>query len=639
MTSESSMIDRALAEAHLPALLMALIHMTGDTGLLSPEWRASYQPMEEAIKARMGGYTPAMAAELRARAKTAIAAHMEGAALPPVPSPGMIATMMNFVAGADIPERYIPFLMAQLGLSGGDAGRCPAAETTRNLAGSHLRVVIVGAGMSGLLAAIRLKQAGVDFTVIEKNADVGGTWLENVYPGCRVDVPSHLYAYSFEKRNDCRQFYATQDVLLAYFREMVDKYDLRPHIAFNAAVEEAIFDEAESIWRVRLRDPEGVRTLHAEALITAVGQLNRPNFPEIDGKDRFAGPSFHSAAWRQDIDLSGKRVAVIGTGASAYQFVPKIAPNVAKLSVFQRTAPWPLPKSHYHHEVPPEKIWLLNNVPFYDTWYRFYLFWTLTDGAISALTADADWDGPPQTIGAANAYFRGLLTETIQAQVTDRPDLLAKLIPDYPAGGKRLLVDNGLWCQTMKRDNVDLVTTPIDKIEPDGVATRDGVLHAADVIIYGTGFQASRFIWPMRIVGRNGQEIQDAWQGDARAYLGITAPGFPNLFMIYGPNTNLVVNGSIVLFSECAVRYIIGCLDLLAQTGATTLEVKQSVHDAFNLKVDAANARMAWGAAGVSSWYKNATGRVSQNWPFPLVDYWNATLAPNPDDFLLRGSS
>jgi len=629
------MIDRALAEAHLPALLMSVIHMTGDTGLLSPAWRASYKPMDEPKNLRSGGYAPGMAAALRARAKAAIETHLAGAALPPIPSPDMIATMMNFVAGADIPQSYIPFLMEQLGLSGSDSSGSLDSETTRRLARARMRVVIVGAGMSGLLAAIRLKQEGADFTVIEKNADVGGTWLENVYPGCRVDVPSHLYAYSFEHRNDFRQFFSTQDVLLAYFREMAKKYDLRPHIAFNTTVEEAVFSEHESLWRVRLRDPDGVRTLEAEALITAVGQLNRPNIPDIKGRESFAGPSFHSAAWRQDVDLTAKRVAVIGTGASAYQFVPEIAPKVSKLSVFQRTPPWPLPKSHYHHEVPPEKIWLLNNVPFYDKWYRFYLFWTLTDGAISALTADPGWDGPPQTIGAANAFFRRLLTDAMQAQVADRPDLLEKLIPNYPAGGKRLLVDNGLWCQTMKRENVDLVTTPIDEIQPDGVVTRDGQLHAADVIIYGTGFQASRFIWPMRIVGRNGQEIQDAWQGDARAYLGITAPGFPNLFMIYGPNTNLVVNGSIVLFSECAVRYIMGCLALLVETGSSTLEVKQSVHDEFNISVDAANARMAWGVAGVSSWYKNATGRVSQNWPFPLVDYWNATLAPNREDFLL----
>jgi 4-hydroxyacetophenone monooxygenase len=631
MTPHGASIDSALAEAHLPSLLMAVVHLTGDVGLLTPEWQARYSRSDESHEARAGGYTQAMADMLRARARAAIEAHLAGAPLPPQPSSDIIARMMNFVAGAEIPAHYMSFLMAQLGLTTSDA-----ASQSSQAASAGMRVVIVGAGMSGLLAAIRLKQAGIDFTVIEKNADVGGTWLENIYPGCRVDVPSHLYTYSFELKNDLPQYFSPQPVLLDYFRQMAAKYDLRPHIQFNTTVEEAVFDETSSVWRLQLSHPDGRKALQADAMITAVGQLNRPYIPDIKGRDNFAGESFHSACWRRDIDLAGKRVAVVGTGASAYQFVPEIVPQVAHLTIFQRTPPWALPKPHYHSDVPAGKIWLLENVPFYDKWYRFYLFWTLTDGAIAALTSDPDWTGPADAIGAANQQFRGLLAQAMRGQVGDRPDLLAKIMPDYPAGGKRLLVDNGLWLGTMKRDNVDLITGPITEITPQGVVGSDGELHEADIIIYGTGFQASRFIWPMRIVGRNGREIQDAWQGDARAYLGITTPGFPNMFMIYGPNTNLVVNGSIILFSECAVRYILGCLELIAESGSPTLEVRRDVHDAYNARVDAANARMAWGVPQVSSWYKNATGRVSQNWPFPLVDYWNATISPQPNDFLMQ---
>jgi 4-hydroxyacetophenone monooxygenase len=632
MTQHGSLIDSALAEAHLPSLLMAVVHLTGDVGLLTPEWQARYSRSDESREARAGGYTQAMQDALRARARAAIEAHLAGAPLPPQPPSDIIARMMNFVAGADIPAHYMSFLMAQLGLTGSDAVAPPASKA----ASAGIRVVIVGAGMSGLLAAIRLKQAGIEFTVIEKNLDVGGTWLENIYPGCRVDVPSQLYTYSFELKTDFPQYYSTQPVLLDYFRQMAAKYDLRPHIQFNTIVEEAVFDEAASRWRLQLNHPDGRKTLEADTMITAVGQLNRPHIPDIKGRDDFAGTSFHSACWRRDIDLAGKRVAVIGTGASAYQFVPEIAPQVAHLTIFQRTPPWALPKPHYHFEVPPGKMWLLENVPFYGKWYRFYLFWTLTDGAIAALTSDPDWTGPADAIGAANQHFRTLLADAMRVQVSDRPDLLAKIMPDYPAGGKRLLVDNGLWLSTMKRDNVDLVTGSIAEITPQGVVTSDGELHEADVIIYGTGFQASRFIWPMRIAGRNGLEIQDVWQGDARAYLGITVPGFPNMFMIYGPNTNLVVNGSIILFSECAVRYIVGCIELMAENAAGTLEVRRDVHDAFNARVDAANAKMAWGVPQVSSWYKNATGRVSQNWPFPLVDYWNVTMRPDPNDFLMQ---
>jgi 4-hydroxyacetophenone monooxygenase len=352
--------------------------------------------------------------------------------------------------------------------------------------------------------------------------------------------------------------------------------------------------------------------------------------------ETFEGPSFHSARWRHDIDLAGKRVAVIGTGASAFQFVPAIASSVAHLEVFQRTPPWLIPSAHYHHDVPAGKKWLLEHVPFYGKWYRFWLFWTLTDGVYEAVKADRDWRGDTKAVGAANAVLREMLAAAIALQAPDDPALLEKVIPAYPFGGKRPLVDNGVWIAALRRDNVDLVTEPIEAITPTGPRTADGVEHPADVLIYGTGFHASRFLVPMRIVGRGGVELHEAWDGDARAYLGMTAPGFPNLFMLYGPNTNIVVNGSIIFFSECSVRYVVGALKLMAETGSRTMEVKRDVHDAFNARVDAANALMAWGSPHVTSWYKNATGRVSQNWPFPLVDYWNATVAPNPEDFVLE---
>jgi 4-hydroxyacetophenone monooxygenase len=275
-------------------------------------------------------------------------------------------------------------------------------------------------------------------------------------------------------------------------------------------------------------------------------------------------------------------------------------------------------------------------VPFYGKWYRFWLFWRLTDGLTAAVTSDPDWTGGPQAVSAANAELRAMLEWALRAQAPDDPDLQEKIVPKYPVGGKRGLVDNGVWVKALKRDNVDLVTTPIEKVTAGGVVTRDGVEHPADVMIFGTGFHASRFLWPMKIVGRGGVDLHEAWDGDARAYLGMTTPSFPNLFMIYGPNTNIVVNGSIIFFSECSVRYVLGCLKLMIETDATTIEVRRDVHDDFNARVDAANALMAWGAPQVTSWYKNEKGRVSQNWPFPLVDYWTATVAPNPADFILE---
>ena len=633
MTDPSDTLDAALAEAHLPALLMAVVHLTGDASLLTAERRPGYVLLADG---KLGGYSPEVQADIRARGKAAIAAHLNGAPLPPSPSPSTVRKMMDWMAGVDIPEQYARFLTEELHLDGVDSSRPDWSDPALKAAARRIKVLVVGAGMSGLLTGIRLKQAGVDFTILDKNPDAGGTWFENVYPGCRVDNPNHMYSYSFEPNHDFPQYYSTQPVLLDYFRRVTDKHGLRAHIRFETTVEQAVFDEAEGLWRVTVKTAGGGReVLEATALVTAVGQLNQPRYPDIEGLESFDGPSFHSARWRHDVDLTGKRVAVIGTGASAFQFVPEIAPKVAHLDVYQRTPPWPLPGPTYHHDVPEGKKWLLEHVPFYGKWYRFWLFWMMTDGFIEAVKADPGWNGGPETVGLANAALRALVVEAVRAQAPDRPDLLEKIIPTYPIGGKRALVDNGVWVGALKRDNVDLITTGIDRITPAGVVTRDGVEHPADVLIHGTGFHASRFLWPMRIVGRGGVTLDEAWNGDARAYLGMTTPGFPNLFMLYGPNTNIVVNGSIVFFSECSVRYVVGALKLLAETGSQTMEVRQDVHDAFNARVDAANALMAWGSPHVSSWYKNATGRVSQNWPFPLVDYWNATVAPNPEDFIL----
>jgi 4-hydroxyacetophenone monooxygenase len=634
----ADLLEQGLKEAHLPALLMSLIHITGDTGLLEEFPRPVYDFFADG---RAGGYTPEVQEKLRARARLEIAKYRAGnGKLPAPPSPAAARAMMNFIAGADIPEHYVPFLMEELGLEGADA-KYPHWEGEKLQARKKdMRVVVIGAGMSGLLTAIRLQQAGIAFDVIEKNKDVGGTWFENTYPGCRVDTQNHLYSYSFEPNHDWPLHYSTQDVLLGYFRRIAAKHDLKKNIRFETQVSEARFDEKASKWNVRVRDANGKEnTIVADAVISAVGQLNQPRLPDIEGRETFEGPSFHSARWRHDIDLKGKSVAVIGTGASAFQFVPEIAKDVAHLTVFQRTPPWLGPTPDYHDKVGEGKKWLLEHAPFYDKWYRFWLFWLMTDGVYEFVKADPAWNGPANSVSPANAMLREMLIAALKPQTEAAPHLLDKIVPDYPFGGKRSLRDNGVWVAALARDNVELITDPIARITPKGVRTKDGRDFDVDAIVYGTGFYASNFLRTYKIVGRGGEELHDKWAGDARAYLGMTTPGFPNFFMIYGPNTNIVVNGSIIFFSECSVRYIIGCLKLLAETGAATLEPKEGVYDAYNERVDAMNAKMAWGVPQVSSWYKNDTGRVSQNWPFPLVDYWSATLKPNPADFELRKSA
>lgn len=631
-TDKTAEIEGALRDAHIPSLMMALVHLTGDASHLSPDMKPTYDFFGDG----QGGFSAEKQQWVRDAARDALLAHYAGKALPPPPDQATIRKMMDFIAGAEIPERYVPFLKEELGIAVEDT-REPKWDTPKlKSAAAKMNVVIIGAGLSGILSAIRLKQAGVPFTIIEKNADVGGTWFENAYPGCRVDNPNHMYSFSFEPNHAWPYHFSTQDVLYDYFRRMADKYQLRAHIRFETSVVEAAFDEKTSHWKVKVRAKDGKEeTLDANAVISAVGQLNQPKMPDIKGMGSFKGPAFHTARWRHDVDLTGKRVAVIGTGATAFQVIPEIAPTVKSLTVFQRSAPWLGPTPNYHDKVADGKKWLLEHVPFYGKWYRFWLFWTLTDGILDAVAVDPAWNDTSRSVSPMNEMLRGLLTQKIQEQLPNRPDLVEKVVPDYPFGSKRSVRDNGVYLAALARDNVELVTTGIDEIVPEGIKTADGRLHEFDVLVYGTGFHASDFLRTYRIVGRGGQELHERWKGDARAYLGMTVPGFPNFFTIYGPNTNIVVNGSIIFFSEASVRYIVECLKLLAETGAATMEVKPGVHDDFNARVDAENLKMAWGVPSAKSWYKNAIGRVSQNWPFKLVDYWNATIKPDPKDFTI----
>jgi len=624
----------ALAEAEVPPLLPALACATGDLSLLRDELR----PDPRLFVLPQGGLSAEQQEAARALAFEALIAFRDGGCTVAAP-PGddTMLRILEYTVGADDMRDYLPLLEEELALRGDDQ-RAPSWRLDDIAPGRELRVVVIGAGMSGLLAGHRLQQAGLPFVVLEKDEDVGGTWFENTYPGCRVDNPNHNYSYSFAQRHDWPLHYSTQDVLLDYFRRCADELGLRDHIRFGTEVESASWSDDDHRWTVRARGPDGaLDVIEADAVISAVGQLNRPSYPPIEGRDTYAGPSFHSARWDRDVDLRGRRVAVIGTGASAVQFVPEIADEVGELLVFQRTPPWFGFTPEYHDPVPDGLRWLYSHVPYYSEFNRFWMFWKMGDGSLPGVRVDPDWDGDGASVNAVNDMMRAVLTSGIEGHFTDRPDLLEHVVPRYPPGAKRLLRDNGVWPAALKRDTTSLITTPIRCITPAGVVTDDGVEHEVDVIVYGTGFQASKFLTPMRVVGRSGVDLHEEWGTDARAYLGITVPGFPNLFCLYGPNTNIVINGSIVYFSECGVRYILGCLEMLLREGADALDVRGDVHDEFNARVDDENRRMAWGWSDVNSWYKNERGRVTQNWPFTLLEYWQRTVRPDPDDFeLLR---
>ncbi|WP_433274477.1 flavin-containing monooxygenase [Pseudonocardia xinjiangensis] len=630
LLDDDAALAAAVAGAELPALLPALAHLTGDLTLLADELRPPLRLRPDMVEPQ-GGMSEAAQELGRRRALAALAAFRDGGAVPaPEPDDDTLRRLMRFVAG-DVADDYLPLMSHELGLPL-DAG-APGWTVEQVAPGRTVEVVVIGAGMSGLVTAHRLRQAGVEVTVLERNADVGGVWLENGYPGARLDTPNFAYSFSFDQRPDWPHQFSARDDVWGYFRDVADRFDLRGCVRFGHEVVEAVFDDATRRWTVRARRAGGPDVvLEADAVVSATGQLNKPNLPDIPGRERFAGPSWHTARWRDDVDLTGRRVAVIGTGASAYQVVPSIVDRVGALSVFQRTPPWMLPTPTYHDPTPDEQLRLLRELPYYHRWLRFVQFWTSVEGRRPFMEVDPGWEHPV-SVSPANEALRQALVAHLERRFGDRPDLLAKVVPGYAPGSKRMMRDNGVWPAALKREHVDLVTDAITEITPDGVRTADGVVHEADVLIYATGFRASDFLAPITVRGRDGADLHERWDGDARAHLGVHVPGFPNLFCVFGPNTGLVINGSILLFSEIAVHHILGCLRLLLESGAATVEVRRDVHDAFNERVDAGNALMAWGVATVNSWYRNAKGRASQVWPFTVLDYWRMVREPRPSDF------
>jgi 4-hydroxyacetophenone monooxygenase len=632
LVSDRELLDIALDGADVAPLLMVLVHLTGEEHWLDevgPHINGPWNFQEtvpEELKQRLRARMREVLLELAARETE----------LPAEPPPGLLRKMLAAGVGGPVPEEYLPMIREEMMLDDIDPKTVPWRTRPSDETLAAFRVVIIGAGVSGLGMAIKLQEAGIPFVIYEKNKTVGGTWLVNSYPGCGVDTPNHFYSLSFEPNHDWPDHFSKRDELWRYMERLADQYDLRRHIRFETEVTAAVYDEAHAVWRVTTRDAAGGEaTAEANAVITAVGQLNRPSIPPIPGLDDFAGPKFHTAQWDHSIDLSFTNVAMIGTGASGMQVAPSIAPIVGHLTIFQRSAHWAVANANYHRAVSPGKTAALKLIPFYAKWYRFQLLWASSDGLHASLHIDPDWHTPDQSLNETNQRFRDTLIEYIRGQVNGDETLLQKVVPPYPPYGKRMLRDN-YWYKMLTQPNVDLVTDPIERITPDGVITQNGDFWPADVLVLATGFDAQRMLAPMHIEGRGGQTIRALWGDDnPRAYLGITVPAFPNLFMLYGPGTNLAHGGSAIYHSECQIRYIMQCLRELLETGARAMEVKQDPHDRFNEYLDATHARMVWAHRGVGNWYKNKHGRVVTNSPFRLVDYRAMTEKLDRNDYVM----
>jgi len=478
-------------------------------------------------------------------------------------------------------------------------------------------IAVIGAGPAGLCLGIRLKRAGFSrFTIFEKSADLGGTWHDNTYPGAGCDVPSHLYCFSFEPNPDWSRKFSGQPEIRRYLAHCARKYGLPPHIRFGTEIRSARFDEAAGGWRLLTAD--GAEEF-AHVVVSATGQLNRPHVPALPGLESFRGAWFHSARWDHDRDLSGRRVAVIGSGASAVQIVPRVAETAERVTVFQRSPHWVLPRQD--REYTALEKWLFRRVPGALRLYRHFLY--LAHEATFFGFLKGSWLGRRIERRARRHLCR---------HVADRR-LRAALTPADPAGCKRLLISDDYY-PALTRPSVDVVTDPIREIAPDGVVTADGTLHRADTLIFTTGFEASSLLAPMRVEGLGGRTLKEAWCDGAEAYLGVAVAGFPNLFLLSGPNTNLGHN-SIIFMIECQVNYIVRCIRELARAGLRWLDVRREAMTRFNAVLGRRLDATVW-AGGCTSWYKTSSGKITNNWPGFSVDYWRRTRRPNFADFVRR---
>ncbi|GAA4547913.1 alpha/beta hydrolase fold domain-containing protein [Pseudonocardia xishanensis] len=483
----------------------------------------------------------------------------------------------------------------------------------RDLAARRVRVAVVGAGFGGIGMGVALREDDLgEVTLLEKAERPGGVWRDNTYPGAACDVPSHLYSYSFAQGREWSRRYAVQPDILQYLERVAAEHGLDAVLHTGTEVTDAVWDDAAALWR--LATSEGA--VEAEALVSACGQLSHPAVPDLPGLDDFIGPAFHSARWDHSVDLRRKRIAVIGTGASAIQFVPEIAREAAQVTVFQRSAAWILPKPDAAYG--PRAHRLFSRFPLWHKLSR--LGWTaFFEAGALGLTR----------VRAIAAPFPVVHRALLRRQVAD-PVLRERLEPDYPVGCKRILFSSD-WFRTLARPRVHLTEEKIAEVTPTGVRTADGTLHEADVIVFGTGFRTQDFLAPMRVVGRDGRELSAQWRDGARAHLGVTVPGFPNLFLLYGPNTN-VGSGSIVHMLECQIRHAREGIRRLA-AGARTVEVRPDAATAYDVEMQSRLGDSVW--TECASWYRTETGRITNNWPGTMREYARRTAALDPADYVI----
>jgi 4-hydroxyacetophenone monooxygenase len=540
---------------------------------------------------------------------------------PVISDPGdeLMVEMMSACLGEPVAAEYAPMMREEMGFVSRDI------EWPKGAA--QPSVLVVGAGASGIIMGARLNRMGLNYDIVERGASVGGVWRDNRYPGAGVDTPNHAYSFSFTRPHRWSRFFSPQADLEAYLQQAADDCDVTRHVQFETSLTGAQWDEDTQEWRVELETPSGSESRSYQILISAIGQLNVPKPPPVPGTDSFEGPCFHSSHWPDGLDLTGKRVAVIGTGASSMQIVPAIADQVAELTVYQRTAQWARPIPRYHEPIPEGSQRLFEHLPFYASWFRFVMLWRYGDGLLPLLRKDPDWEHP-HSINRANERHRQQMADHLLTELDGRADLVEKCMPSYPPYGKRILLDNG-WFATIRKPNVELVVDSADHVDATGVVA-DGQHREHDIVVLANGFEVFQGASRLGLRGRNGVDLAELWANDdPKAYLGITVADFPNFFIMQGPTTGLGHGGSAIFQAECHARHISACVAAMSAADGRTIEVREQPMVNYTDAFDAEHEHLIWSTDGLRNWYRNDAGRVVVIMPWRLVDYWSMTHDPD----------
>jgi 4-hydroxyacetophenone monooxygenase len=620
LSSSDATIEDAVAHADPLTLRGLLYYLTQDEEL------AAMRPAAN-ISRYSGGSGMADEADvprLRAKAADYLKAYRDAGAgdLKPA-SEDLLLRSLGLAAGVEIPAHEREIWLEEAAFNPWVRGvTWPARPTPQQLAG--FKVAVIGTGLSGLNAAVQLKRAGIQFVVLEKNSEVGGTWFENHYPGARVDTPSRGYTHTFGVNYAYPYAYCPRDENMKYMKWVADRYELREHIEFDTEATAVVWDEADQMWEIATRGPSGERTFRVNAVISCVGFLSRPQLPNIPGMESFRGVACHTAQWPDGLDLTGKRVAVIGSGASGYQTTPEIAKAAAHTVLFQRTPSWLFEDANYVKPLPPQGTWLDRNFPFYVNFARFRLSAQLAPEAVKlGARVDPNFQDP-HAVSAANKAVRDRCVAFVEKKLAGRPELIEKMIPIAPPMSSRPIridTDDSIL-DALMRDDLDLVSEPIERITPTGIVA-SGAERPFDVIVFATGFHANEYLWPMEVRGKGGVRVEELWAKDGpRAYLGAMLPGFPNLFMSYGPNSNNFGGFQVIDLLEIVTRFALQCVAGLIIRDKRAVDVTPEAYWRFAEALDDEQKSMIYMDKRAHNYYQNGAGRSCVNGPVDIRRMW-----------------